>query len=620
MEWDKIISEAYFDFQPIIDIFSGKTYGFEALLRGLDSVDFPTVHTFFDRVFKENLLGFIDQRLLEKAVGQFIELGFGNSCHLFYNLDNRIMDMGSSYTDSIHQILTKYSLPSDFLYFEVSERHEIKHDGSTQALMSCFREKNFKIALDDFGSGYSGLMLLYHAEPDIIKIDRFFISNIDRDSRKKLFLNNMIQMAHIIGIKVVAEGIETSREYFACKEIGCDLMQGYLIQRPAHEKQDLLLKYGSVEQLSGQDKRNVTSDQILIMNNIIKIEPVHLDTDIWLVLDHFKKNKSITIIPVLNHYEEPIGIIREESLKDFVYSPYGKDVLKNKKIGQYIQLFLSSSPIADIHSGTQKILELFHMKEDSEGIIIIESGQYRGFLTAKALLYILNEKALTLARELNPLTKLPGNIMITENIAEALGNEGQMKLLVYFDFDSFKPFNDQYGFRQGDRIILLFAELLEEIFGRSRNFIGHIGGDDFFVSIDVNGNNLHNHLELIALAIDRFSRDVLAFYNQADREQGFIVSRDRNNHVRKFQFLSVSAGCVFLLKNNQDVSMDELSNISAKAKKAAKTSPVKMSLLVLENNCVQTYAVIHNDPASLQSVSLLPEIENMENRKTSEKV
>ena len=111
-----------------------------------------------------------------------------------------------------------------------------------------------------------------------------------------------------------------------------------------------------------------------------------------------------------------------------------------------------------------------------------ERVQLSWLLSAASLLRVINENSLAQARDCNPLTKLAGNSSIASYVSEACPNTAEDFVLAYMDLDNFKAFNDAYGFRQGDRAILLFAELMRKQFQQDNIFLGHVGGDDFFVA------------------------------------------------------------------------------------------------------------------------------------------
>ena len=98
-------------------------------------------------------------------------------------------------------------------------------------LMS-FKEQGIEVSLDDFGTGYSSLAYLKHFDIDYLKIDRSFVSHLQPDSHDLVLCEAIIVMAHTLGIKVIAEGIETEQQRQLLLQIGCDYGQGYLFSKP----------------------------------------------------------------------------------------------------------------------------------------------------------------------------------------------------------------------------------------------------------------------------------------------------------------------------------------------------------------------------------------------------
>jgi len=300
----------------------------------------------------------------------------------------------------------------------------------------------------------------------------------------------VLNLVHLLGNAVVVEGVETEDEYLVCKELGCDFVQGYLVQKPMLDISELQYQYDGVLNLIKKSRRSGSSDHRIIHEQLEYIQPVILNkTSMENVFDMFKENSEITFFPVVTEDGDPLGLIREKDLKKYVYSKYGKDILLNDCTGKTMKDFITRCPATEIYKSIEKVLDIFTMDENSEGIIICENGKYLGFLTAQSLLVALNEKNLAIARDQNPLTKLPGNNSIHEHISDTYYEKKKNYIYVYFDFDNFKPFNDKFGFRIGDRAILLFANILREFAGNKDFFIGHIGGDDFFASIAVKKDN-----------------------------------------------------------------------------------------------------------------------------------
>ena len=142
----------------------------------------------------------------------------------------------------------------------------------------------------------------------------------------------------------------------------------------------------------------------------------------------------------------------------------------------------------------------------------------------------------------NPLTGLPGNLAIEEETRRRLARADN-NAYAYIDLDNFKAYNDVYGVKQGDKVIRLFADILVEgvkRWGIPQDFVGHIGGDDFFLL--VKAPNAQRLFDWIA---KRFDERIKAYYSDADLKAGYITAKDRQGNTKKFPF--VSASIVFLL-------------------------------------------------------------------------
>ncbi len=141
-------------------------------------------------------------------------------------------------------------------------------------------------------------------------------------------------------------------------------------------------------------------------------------------------------------------------------------------------------------------------------------------------------------RAVNPLSGLPGNPTITEEIESRLARHEDFALL-YVDIDRFKGFNDHYGFTRGDRVITMLSEILVDVAGAEERFVGHVGGDDFVVLART------DEAEALAEGITRrFDAAIRSQYDPGDRARGWIEARDRGGRLRHFPFATVSIGVV----------------------------------------------------------------------------
>lgn len=280
---------------------------------------------------------------------------------------------------------------------------------------------------------------------------------------------------------MIAEGVETENEFLYCRDMGVDLVQGYYIARPTRNIDEIRMTYDRIENLFKTNKRKITQDSHLVGNQMIELKPIQNTGTMEELLDRIGANTDVPYVPVVDSSNSPVGIISESNLKKYLYKPYGKDLLFNKSHTPSIKKFICKCPTVEITVPLEQMLEIYVANPESEGIIITRELKYHGFMTAQSLLNTLNEKNLAYARDMNPLSKLPGNNLINSYLNKAFKDDESSYIFVYFDFDNFKPFNDRFGFRQGDRAIILFADILKEHMEKEDSFIGHIGGDDFSV-------------------------------------------------------------------------------------------------------------------------------------------
>lgn len=567
-------------FQPILNIHTGKIFAVEALLRNNKEVGFDSIFELFDEVYRDNLLYSFDIKLRKKALKKFITIEGYEDIKLFYNLDNRLLDMPNFKHGNTNKLLKRYGVDKNSICFEISERHEISNTLRMQEVLAHYKEENFCIAIDDFGVGHSGYKLLYDSKPDVIKIDRFFLSDIDTNIKKKIMSRSITHLAIQLGIKVIAEGVETKEELFACRDIGCHLVQGYFVQKPTVQSAEILKEYPHVIDILKNEKR-ATDSSCKIETYLDKTAPMLLDTNMNLVVEYFQKNPQTEVITIVNSNNEPMGILQENKIKEFIYSPYGRSLMLNNGTRKLkLKNLIQPCGITEINCNMSTIIELFSNSPDSVGIILTNNSKYCGFLSARAIISIMNEQNLIYAREQNPLTKLPGNIMIEEYLSVIRASKNNY-ILCYFDLDNFKAFNDVYGFRSGDRAIILFADILKKNLPQEF-FKAHIGGDDFFIGVEFNENNETKYIKKIFNILTKFKDDARELYSKEDKQSGFISTKDRDGNMKIFDLLSTSASLVILHNAKQRRNIGNINEILSIQKKVAKQdiNHVSMSSLL----------------------------------------
>lgn len=558
-------------FQPIVNIHTGACVAYEALVRNTELAGFGGIFDFFDASHDDGILRQVDSAIQALAIGKFARLPHCHTTKLFLNVDGRAMTSVPGVVARFNVLAGEHGLAGHGMVAELSERFPLHGENIVLAMPASARHGSCQVAIDDFGTGYSGFPLLYFVEPNFIKIDRFFVNGIAIDSKKKLFVGHMVHVAHMLGAQVIAEGVETEAEFFVSREIGCDLVQGYLIQRPTIHLNECSSHYPIVEDLNRHDRRRRTHTRSIVGNQIQIIAPLHINDTMETVFERFRVETQNTFFPVLLETGQPVGIVHEEKIKEYTYSRFGKELMSNKAFGHHLRNFTMSCPTADIYETPEQLLATFSADYNTNGIIMVENGRYVGFLHGHVLLRLLHERNLAQARDQNPLTYLPGNNAVQRYLAKVLADPDAAYCVAYFDFDNFKPFNDKYGFRQGDRAITLFAEILAKVLTRENYFFGHIGGDDFFAGFKA--TQPADVLAQVQYIRRRFGTEVESFYDEETRLRGHFIALDRHGVEREIPLLSVSVGLVHLPTGRVTVSADDLVGRISDLKKQAKADP-----------------------------------------------
>jgi EAL domain-containing protein (putative c-di-GMP-specific phosphodiesterase class I)/GGDEF domain-containing protein len=225
-----IRDEAVFiEYHPIIVTDTEEVYGFEALARGVRR-ELRSPEVLFEVAEEANMVWELSRLLRRRAVAGIIdELKEGQ--YLFLNVDPHDFD------DPSFRALDPADLgipdPSRVV-LEITERTAIKDYPRFQEYLKAFRERGFRFAVDDAGSGYAGLGSIANLAPDYIKLDISLIANIDSNFLKQNLVETMVSFANNHGTLVIAEGVERQEEFETVRQIGVHFTQGFLFHRPRY--------------------------------------------------------------------------------------------------------------------------------------------------------------------------------------------------------------------------------------------------------------------------------------------------------------------------------------------------------------------------------------------------
>jgi len=219
-------------YQPKLSLVDGSVTRAEALVRW-DDADFGTVEpSLFVPVAEAH--GLIDDLTLwglRTILRQWVEWSDnGLDCSIALNI-SALSLQNLDFPDLVERMCRALKVPTERLVLELTE-------GATQPLIKLmdtltrFRIKGIGLAIDDFGTGYSSLMQLRQLPFTEVKIDRAFVADAPQSSDSRLVIKAIIELAHGLGLTATAEGVETTEQLHLVRELGCDLVQGYLIAAP----------------------------------------------------------------------------------------------------------------------------------------------------------------------------------------------------------------------------------------------------------------------------------------------------------------------------------------------------------------------------------------------------
>ncbi|MDQ3321573.1 MAG: EAL domain-containing protein [Acidobacteriota bacterium] len=216
-------------FQPIIDFEQKSVFAQEALVRGLNK---ESAGEILSRLTPENVYKF-DQLCRVKAVALASKLKFDSFVSINF-MPNAVYNPENCLRTTL-KAAAENNFPVSRIIFEITEVERVNNDNHLKNIVVEYKRQGFKTAIDDFGSGYSGLNLLSIFQPDIIKLDMELIRDIDKHFVKRTIVKSAVQICRDLGITVIAEGIETKNELNVLRDFGLNLFQGYYFAKPAFE-------------------------------------------------------------------------------------------------------------------------------------------------------------------------------------------------------------------------------------------------------------------------------------------------------------------------------------------------------------------------------------------------
>lgn len=540
--------------QPIVSTAARTVMGLEALVRGPSNSWLHSPLNLFATARRCGMQLDLEYLCIRSALACYGERQL--DARLFLNISPETIYADPGFCERFLDLVQGASMPPERCVIELTEDSLLADYSSLRSMLKGLRDAGVAIAIDDLGAGSSGLRAWSEIRPDFVKVDRYFVSGIDSDPTKLEFIRSIIDMGRAVGSRVIAEGVETEGECRELLELGADGLQGYFFCRP---EIDPVVPAARLEVLG---RRIAGPIGAFAEGLAIPVPPLVPEIKVSEVVERFRKEPDRDTFAVVQN-GRPIGIVRRYDLFALMSKPLYPEIFNKKPVTAVME---EATFTIDSHLRLEQVSRLVTRKAGARVVdefVIVKDGVYFGIGQTIELLRQITEQQVQAARNSNPLTLLPGNGPIRECLDRLLG-QGRRFVVCYIDLDAFKPYNDVYGYTEGDRVILHLAELLRASFGSPLDFIGHVGGDDFIVitrAPEWQGR-------LVAM-LDSFSLTIPDFYSAVDAQAGFIESADRTGEQRRFPLLTLSVGVLDASRSTVR-SADGVAQALARVKKLAK--------------------------------------------------
>ena len=548
-------------FQPIVSLKDGEIMAYEALSRISEPGLEMNIEAMFNQAEKAGRLWGLESLCRSKALAK-LDLK-PRLKKLFLNVNPNIINDENFKNGLTRKFLVEYGAETDEIVFELTERVAVIDMNVFLNSVAHYRGQSFNIAIDDMGSGFSGLNMMVRVQPEFVKLDMNLVRHIDKDNIKISLCRAFREFCQSENINLIAEGIETEEELKTLVQLGVPYGQGYFLAPPEEGFREKVETAGLVASFYSKHYIEPTATSVFpIIGHLAKLRRTFPpDTKAVEIFELTKANPSITEVCVVEN-EKIVGFLSRTALNDHFGGRYGYSLHSKKKIKDLMNTsFLKVPYNMPVDSASRRAMQRSYDKIYNP-IVVEKRGLFQGVVTVRDLLETSTKVQLDIAVHSNPLTGLPGNLLIEKEIKSRLFGEGPF-CITYFDLDNFKSYNDAYGFANGDLMLKLVSDLLRK-YAKRNEFLGHIGGDDFIVVADYyDGESFCRPL------LEDFGREVLALYREDDINQGFIVSKNRHGVTENFPLASLSAAGLTNRKKSY-ATLDDFSKDAARLKKICK--------------------------------------------------
>lgn len=566
-------------FQPIADLHTGTVWAHEALIRGPKDSIYLRPELLFRLATRKGLAREFDLFCLCQALKQWGQTGATGRLFINISADALVHACEQHGTPGVVDEVRLHGIQPHQLVLEITEEERVRDFAQLLRVGQQLRSTGIQLALDDFGDGRSSLRLWSELRPTYVKIDQYFCHDLTRHSDKLQTLQALQGLAQVFNTQLIAKGIENTADLRLLHDLELPYGQGYLLGKPA-VRPTLQLHNHALAVLHERpttaappppNSPSVTGEPALAPTpgnghtgslQVVWAPTVHISTTNNEVYELFLQYPTLHALAVVAG-ERPLALINREQFMNHYATLYFRELHGRKPC----MIFANRAPcLIEQHYNLDELLRVFTSHDQrylKDGFIITSQGRYVGLGTGDQLGRTLTEVRLEAARHANPLTFLPGNIPINQQIERLLAHHIGF-VACYADLNHFKPFNDQYGYWRGDEMIRLVARLCVQHCDPQRDFVGHVGGDDFIILFQ--SEDWQQRCERI---VTEFAQQALALFDEPARLAGGIHGEDRHGVQRFFPCTTLSIGPVVVPPGLYH-SAAEVAHAAAQAKHDAK--------------------------------------------------
>ncbi len=466
--------------QPIVSLSTADILGYESLSRPEAPPPLDRPQEFLAAASACQLLDQVDHAWRLAAVSRFGPL-LQHDQVLFLNCTPAALISGLLSPSSFQAYVRRHGLQPERVVLEITEEQAIEDFDQMRRIVGAFRSAGFLFAIDDAGAGASSLQSIVELRPDFIKLDRWLARDIEFDRGRRSMVEAICTFARQVGARVIAEGIETRDQLTAFVELGADFGQGYFLGIPGPLPAPVTPEARLAIHRANRERRE--APVVSRVGDLVTITPtVAAATPGQAVAEQFFHNRHLEAVVVLDDARVE-GIITRGRIFERMAGQFGLPLNGRRPARQLCVPATCVDASASPRMAARAALER-PAAFQQDPLVVLEGTTLVGIVRVHELLQAVLAEEVAEARNLNPLTGLPGNRRIREHL-ERLRADGAHWYLLYADLDQFKRFNDTYGFAHGDAAILALARILADAAAAAGHepFVGHVGGDDFIIAV-----------------------------------------------------------------------------------------------------------------------------------------